>query len=403
MLGASAAWPGGSGAKPDALSSLPSGEAKATVDYLRYYLGTLMMVCGVAGFVLGGPFVWLGLATFPLLVVLDLALQRPDYATRRIAHPTLADVPLYLHVPLVGALLGAAAWRVRLSATGVAPLGPGGLAGCVLTLAWLGVLPNIPFVHDLVHRKGRLPRFLAFLGTVAIGDPLRRLGHVRGHHVKLGLADDSDTARRGETIYTFIFRAAVGGTREGYLWEKERLGKRGISVWSWRSDVVRSLALTGGVFALIGVLGGALPLAVVMAGAALSRLLLEAFNYLQHYGLVRAPGTRHERRHTWSHLTPVVRAAALEITNHAHHHMNPDVPFYALVPDADAPQMPSALLCFLAALVPPVFDRVIAMPRLREWDSRHATPEEQALAAAANVAAGWPAWSEAPAEGVAAE
>jgi hypothetical protein len=57
----------------------------------------------------------------------------------------------------------------------------------------------------------------------------------------------------------------------------------------------------------------------------------------------------------------------------------------------------------LLPLVPPVFERVIAMPRLRDWDSRYATPEEQALAAAANAAAGWPAWSEPRGVAVAAE
>ncbi|MGH7634623.1 MAG: hypothetical protein ACRENC_12890 [Gemmatimonadaceae bacterium] len=36
-------------------------------------------------------------------------------------------------------------------------------------------------------------------------------------------------------------------------------------------------------------------------GFGLSHLLLEAFNDLQHDGLVRAPGTRVQRRHSWSH------------------------------------------------------------------------------------------------------
>jgi alkane 1-monooxygenase len=339
--------------------------------------------------------------TFPALVVLDLAFHKPDHRTRRIAYPLLADVPLYLHVILVGALVASAAWRVHRSAALAEPLGPAGLAGCALTLAWLGVLPNIAIAHELIHRRDRFHRFLGFLCSVAIGDPLRRLGHLRGHHVKVGRADDSDTARRGESIYAFLFRAAVSGTLEGYVSEKSRLAKLGLSVFSWQSDVVRSLLFTVATAALIGALAGPLALGVVLAGFGLSRLLLEAFNYLQHYGLVRAPGTRYDRRHVWSHLTPVVRAAGLEITNHVHHHLKPDDPYYVLVPDPEAPQMPSALLCFMAALIPPLFERAIAMPRLREWDRLHATPEERMLAAAANATAGWPAWGEAQAEAAA--
>jgi hypothetical protein len=129
------------------------------------------------------------------------------------------------------------------------------------------------------------------------------------------------------------------------------------------------------------------------SGFILSRLLLESFNYLQHYGIVRVPGTRYGRRHSWAHLSPVVRAAAFEITNHHHHHEEPAAPFYTLVPDPESPQMPSALLCFVVALVPPLWERLIARPRLEEWDRRYATDGERALAAEANRAAGWPLWA----------
>jgi alkane 1-monooxygenase len=371
------------------------------MDYARYYLGSLFMIAGIAGFLLGGPWVWLGASTFGVALVLDLMMPRPDHRTRTVRHPRLAEVPLYLHALLRPALVITAARCVRASVTGAAPLGAGGLAGVAVTLGWLGVLPNIPVVHELLHRRSRFPRLLAFLMAAVIGDPLRRLAHLRGHHVKLGRADDSDTARRGETIYAFMWRAAIGGTREAFLSEKDRLAKKGRSVWSWESDVVQSLALTLAVLALSVVLAGPLPTVVLAAGFGLSRFLLESFNYLQHYGIVRAQGTRWDRRHSWSHLSPVVRAAALEITNHAHHHESPEVPYYALVPDPSAPQMPSALVCFLAALVPPVWERWIAMPKLEDWDRRYATPEERVLAAEANAAAGWPAWTSAGAEGAA--
>ena len=80
-------------------------------------------------------------------------------------------------------------------------------------------------------------------------------------------------------------------------------------------------------------------------------MLLEGFKYLVHYGLVRAPGTRYERRHSWSNLSPAMRAAGLEIASHAHHHVSPQLPYYALVPDPRDPHLPSLLLCFLAFTV----------------------------------------------------
>jgi alkane 1-monooxygenase len=366
------------------------------MDYLRYYVSSLLMLAGIAGFALGDRAVWLGFATFPAIVVLDLLAPGDDLAVRAVRHPRLADAPLYLHALLVPVLVAAAAYRVHAGGPGGAPLALGGCVGVALTLGWLGVMPNIPVAHELMHRRDRFPRFVAFLCTATIADPLRRLAHLRGHHAKLGLASDSDTARRGETIYGFMVRAAIGGTREAFDSERIRLARRGATVWSWRSDVARSLALTTVALGLVGVLAGVRALCVVAIGFAVSRMLLESFNYLQHYGLVRAPDTRFHRRHTWSHLTPLVRAAAFEITNHAHHHMDPNARFHELVPDAAAPRMPSALLCLLAALVPPIWERWIAMPRLRQWDEQHATPEELRLAAAANRAARWPVWQQLP-------
>ncbi|HZN93572.1 MAG TPA: hypothetical protein VFB81_12755 [Myxococcales bacterium] len=47
------------------------------MGYLRYYLGNVFTLLGVVGFALGGSWVWLGAATFPLLVALDLSFIRP--------------------------------------------------------------------------------------------------------------------------------------------------------------------------------------------------------------------------------------------------------------------------------------------------------------------------------------
>ena len=56
---------------------------------------------------------------------------------------------------------------------------------------------------------------------------------------------------------------------------------------------------------------------------------------------------------------------------------------------ADAPQMPSVLVCFIASSIPWLWDRMIARPRLQHWDQHYASAEEQELARQANAAAGW--------------
>ena len=122
------------------------------MDYLRYYLSNLFMLAGAAGFLLGGRAVWLGFATFPAVVLLDLLAPRDELAVRAVRHPLLADVPLYLHAVLVPVVVATAAYRVHAGDAG-APLGAGDCAGVVLTLGWLGVMPNIPVAHELMHRR----------------------------------------------------------------------------------------------------------------------------------------------------------------------------------------------------------------------------------------------------------
>jgi len=86
------------------------------------------------------------------------------------------------------------------------------------------------------------------------------------------------------------------------------------------------------------------------------------------------------------------RAVAYEITTHSEHHLDAGRQYWRLTPHPKAPQMPSIILCFLLSLVPPLWNRFIAMPRLRRRDLEFASPEERALAAAANKKAGWPNW-----------
>lgn len=153
------------------------------------YVSNLFMLAGIAGFVIGGTAVWLGFATFPAVVVLDLLALDDDLSVRAVRHPRLADVPLYVHALLVPALVAAAAYRVH-AGEGGGPLGVGACAGVVLTLGWLGVMPNIPVAHELMHRRERLPRFrwvrlrprlLAARPALRRGDDARRRGdrHVR--------------------------------------------------------------------------------------------------------------------------------------------------------------------------------------------------------------------------------
>jgi alkane 1-monooxygenase/p-cymene monooxygenase len=213
-----------------------------------------------------------------------------------------------------------------------------------------------------------------------------------GHHLFVGTRKDADTPIRGESMYGFMLRTIPENYAELYRMESDAAAKWRRSVWSWRGRFTRAIAAYAVFLLAMFAIGGWAGAAAAFASTLIARLWVEAFNYLQHCGLIRAEGEPVGPQHVWNHLSTITRAAAFEITNHCEHHLDAYVPYYRMQPDADGPRMPSGFLCFVVAIVPPLWNRLILWPRLRDWDLHHATPEARELAREANRRAGWPDW-----------
>lgn len=361
------------------------------MDTLRYWLVVpTTTLAGVLGFALGGPWVWLGIATFPVLFVLDVLLPR-DLALRRIGSPWLVDAALYANCLLllatyVAFVLSVADGAISLNSTA----GGWSIAGSVASLAWLSAVPNLPVAHELMHRRHWFPRRVAQLVSTFYGDPNRDIAHVKGHHLDLDTPADSDTAYRGELIYPFIFRASYGAYAEAVKGEAQRLRRMGLSPWHWSNRTYQQVVLLAALPGLCGYFAGAWAAGVALLSMLIAKALVEAFNYFQHYGLQRVPGAPIAKHHAWNHLGMIVRPLGVEITNHINHHVDGHTPFYVLKPEPEAPQMPSLFICFITGiLLPPVWFSLIAKPRLAQWDSQYASDAERKLAVAANQRAGW--------------
>nr|ART37428.1 E146 [uncultured bacterium] len=360
------------------------------MDYLRYYLNTLLVAVAILGFYLGGQWVWLGASTYLFLLVLDLMLPN-DYKNRQIRHPFFVDLPLYLHVALMLIMYGTFAWRIK---TGFDITTNTNLAllGCFASLVWISAVPNLPVAHELMHRRGAFERFLANIAATFFFDPHRAIGHVHTHHLHFDTENDSDTPQRGEKFYQFIWRATKGAYMDTFELEKRRLSVKNKSVWEPSSLVFWGLVAVFGTPLGIGLYAGALAGSLTLAVMVTTKFVLEALNYLQHYGLQRVTSQPIEDRHTWHHFSTMSRIAGVEITNHIDHHRDGFLPFYNLQVHKGAPEMPSVFICAPAALIPWVWDNLIVKPRLKKWDLEYASPAERKLAREANRRAGWPDW-----------
>ncbi|WP_293393829.1 fatty acid desaturase [Nevskia sp.] len=355
-------------------------------DYLRYYLSPLILLASVYGLYLGGPYVWISLLSLPVLAIGDALLPR-DLASRHVRHDRLALVPVVLSCILWGASFVLLAWQA-----GHGDLSTANLIGAILSTGWIGTIVGLPAYHELLHRRDPLIRNFALLMQVFLMDGTRDIGHVTAHHIYVGTPKDHDTAVRGETLYGFMWRSAVRNFVLAQRLECEALEKRGKGRWSIGHRLWWAVGSLLALMVAMFLIGGWPAAGATLAAGLMSRFLLEAFNYFQHYGQVRREGAPICKRHVWNHLGMLTRAMTFEITNHAEHHLNSYAPYYANKPDLGAIRMPSVFMCFIAALVPPLWHHRIIMPALKRWDLEFASPEERELARAQNRAAGWPDW-----------
>jgi p-cymene methyl-monooxygenase len=357
-------------------------------DYLKYYLPFGLQIATAVGFILGGNWVFVGIASFPALALIDSLLPN-DFSKRKIDNHFVANVPVWLCTVSGPALYLICAWRV----------GQGGLTGwqlfgALMSCAWLSVIPLVPAAHELYHQRGALRRFVGRYSQVCYLDCTREIAHVVGHHIHVATTKDGDTSPRGVSLYAFTPRAVVESTKEAWRVESDALEKRGKGRWSLGHRLYKAILAQLVFQSVVFLIGGWPAVGIALGAMIVARFWVESFNYFQHYGLVRVEGSPIGKRHVWNHLGQLSRLLGWEITNHADHHLDSYLPYYKLVPDETAIPMPSVFVCFLSALIPPVWSNVIIKPALKRWDLEFATPEERKLAQAQNEAAGWPNWFE---------
>lgn len=377
--------------------------------YVRYFLMWLLMLITAAGFVLGGGWMWLGYVISLIVVIGGDAVAGDDLTEPQYRHTWLLNLQLYGSLPVLLLMLAPLAW---MTGTNGDWLGLGALIQSVtgwdmfaarertgaLSL-WGGVMSAGLMVatagtnigHELTHRTWSPAAQIVGRWMLAMTcDTSFSIEHVYGHHNNLGTARDPATARRGENAWAFIVRSAVGQSINAWRLERERLAKKGISVWSWRSRMPRGIAMSLVYCAAFYSAGGVTGLVVFLGTAVWGRSLLEFVNYFEHYGLVRVAGAPVEPRHSWNTNKRVSAFTLYNLTRHSHHHAEGDAPFWKLKPYAGAPTLKHGYLTTICiTMVPPVWHRLM-IPKLKEWDAHYATPAERALAAEQNARSGLP-------------
>ena len=251
------------------------------VGNLRYYTAALVQLIAYAGFLLGGNWVWLGVATLPTLGLIDSVLPN-DMSERKMRTGVVTDLPVWLSTILAVGLYVMAAFWIRM-ATGITPAQ---YVGAALSLAWLSVVPLVPVSHELYHQRGKLRRFVGRYAQICYFDCTREIAHVVGHHINVATRLDGDTAARGTNLYSFTGRAVFTSTRDSLKTESDSLEKQGFGRWSIRHRLWKAILAQAIAQSVLFSIGGWPAVGVALGGMLIARFWVESFKYFKHYWVI---------------------------------------------------------------------------------------------------------------------
>ncbi len=285
------------------------------------------------------------------------------------------DYLLYFNIPVVYGLVGYYLYTLH----------QGGLqtyevTGMTLSVGLILGTAGINVAHELGHRSTAYERLMAKVLLLPELYTHFIIEHNLGHHKHVATPEDPATARRGELIYTFWFRSVLGGYRNAWRLEAERLRKSGKAVLSPANEMIRFTVLQLAYLAAIGLLFSWSLVPFGVAIAVIGFLMLESVNYIEHYGLQRAkkPSGRYERvgpQHSWNSDHELGRIFLYELTRHSDHHFKASRKYQILRHHQESPQLPTGYPgAILLSLVPPAWFWVMN-PRVDRFNQQLQRPQ----------------------------
>ena len=337
------------------------------MNLLSFGVVYLIPASVVLGYLLGGGFTFITpVFVFGVVPVLDAIIGK-DLKNPAPGEEERLDADLryrlltWLCAPLQVAVVFWGAWVVSSGA-----LSPLEMAGFIVSMGISSGVMGINVAHELTHRvNGRFETALAKIMLWTVFYIHWGLEHVVGHHRFVATPEDPSTARMGESFYRFLPRTVFGAFNSAWAFEAERVEKKGHPVWSRHNRVAAALAAYGALVVFVALVFGPWALLYFMLQAVVAFSLLEAVNYIEHYGLLRdrRPDGAYEPVapvHSWNSSNWLTNRFLFNLQRHSDHHYRPGRRYQSLEHHEESPQLPTGYAgMILLALVPPLWKRVV--------------------------------------------
>lgn len=233
--------------------------------------------------------------------------------------------------------------------------------GRILTAGLLAGIFGINLAHELGHRSNKLEQSMSKLLLSTSLYMHFFIEHNRGHHTHVSTPEDPSTAKYRQSIFAFFLQTIPGTYRSAWRINSKILGNQQLSFWSFQNEMLNFHVFQAGLLWGIYGIWGLATLGYFVASAFMGILLLEAVNYIEHYGLVRKL-TSNERygrvqpEHSWNSNHLLGRVLLFELSRHSDHHYSASRKYQILRHHAGAPQMPTGYPGMLIlALIPPLY------------------------------------------------
>lgn len=361
----------------------------------RYLIVPLMSLITIYGIFLGNIFAWVGVFLFGINIIIDTVTKdihlRADFDNNDNSYgiKLFQYSVMYLMLPVFIFLQIALAWRLfqytssvpinNFSFLGVIfQTGISGfnLIGAILSTAlWSGL--GIIYGHELSHN--RKEGFLASRLIMALsGASHFTYAHVYNHHLDLGHEDDPATAPRGRNVYTHTWLSHMGQSKFSYDLESKRLKKQNKTFLNFDNRWILGYLYSLPTIILFVWTGGVIGIISLLFVWVISNFLLEALNFMGHYGLIRKDGPV-EYRHSWDNDNIFTSWFFIEIGRQCDHHVRGETYFWEL-DDVKGPNYGIGYFSlFILTLIPGLF-RKFVQKHLDNWDKNYATDGERHIA-----------------------
>lgn len=306
----------------------------------------------VLGIWLGGHWVWLGpLTIFGLHPLLDQLLGNSLKSDDGLGFENFHNFILKLYPFIQFALL---IFATAICIQRFDHISPIELLGIIIAVGAITGGVGITVSHELIHRTQTSERFLGVFLLSMVNYAHFRIEHVYGHHRHVATPKDAAFVRVNQSLYSFLISSLIKSFLSAWKIEK-KVAKR----W-YKNRMIHYLAISAIVSLFIFFTLPLIALLFWWGQSLIAIILVEAVNYIEHYGLVRKKiNGRYEKvteMHSWDSDFGLTNHSLFNLGKHAHHHAEASTHFYHLKNSTQASDLPVGYAgAIVLAFIPPIW------------------------------------------------